>query len=66
MQTGKVLRCSKASATYTCFRHDAEPYLGVDEAGARLRQVPLVGDEAGAAEAAGAAQLVHPFRPLRV
>ncbi len=47
-------------------RHHVQSELAVDEAGAGLRHVALVGDEAGASEAAGAAQPVHPLHPLGV
>lgn len=64
MTDAQVLRIQMI--THPSLRHNLESYLGVDEAGAGLAQVPLVGDEAGAPEAARTAQLVHPFRPLRV
>ena len=52
--------------THLRFRHDVEVELGVDEAGAGLGHVALVGNEAGPTEAAGTADTVHPFGPLGV
>ena len=51
---------------YFSFRHNVESDFAVDEAGAGLGHVALVGDEAGSAEAAGAAHFVHPLGPLGV
>ena len=51
---------------YFSFRHNVESDFAVDEAGAGLGHVALVGDEAGAPEAAGTAQPMHPFHPLGV
>lgn len=45
---------------------DTQAELLVDKRGGRLGEVALVGDEAAAAEAAGAAQLVEVFGPLGV
>lgn len=51
---------------YLGFRNNLEVELLVDEGGAGLAQVALVGDETGSAKAARTAQLVHPLRPLGV
>ena len=50
--------------TYVRLGDNVKPQPLVNNAGSHFRKVALVGDDAASAKAAGAADLVQPFRPL--
>ena len=58
--------CLKAVPPYLGIGNYLELQFGVYKASPGLWQVALVGHQTGPPEAAWAAQLVHPFRPLGV